>query len=207
MTQQGFYFDSSRCTGCKTCELTCKDYNDLGTDILFRRIYDFEGGTWSQDKTGAWTNTSFVYHVSNSCNHCNNPACLEMCPQDAYTKDEETGLVYNDPEKCIGCGTCVEACPYDAPRIDSEKGIAVKCDGCIDRVKEGKKPICVDACLLRCLEFGDIEELRAQYGDLAQLAPLPDPSQTGPNLTMKSNAAAESADAATGRIANEKEVA
>ena len=45
MTQYGFYFDSSRCTGCKTCELVCKDYHDLGPDILFRRIYDFEGGS------------------------------------------------------------------------------------------------------------------------------------------------------------------
>ena len=35
MTQYGFYFDSSRCTGCKTCELVCKDYHDLGPDILF----------------------------------------------------------------------------------------------------------------------------------------------------------------------------
>ena len=54
MTQYGFYFDSSRCTGCKTCELVCKDYHDLGPDILFRRIYDFEGGSWEKTSEGAW---------------------------------------------------------------------------------------------------------------------------------------------------------
>ena len=53
MAQYGFHFDSSRCTGCKTCELVCKDYHDLGPAILFRRIYDYEGGTWTKTKEDA----------------------------------------------------------------------------------------------------------------------------------------------------------
>lgn len=206
MTQYGFYFDSSRCTGCKTCELACKDYNDLGTDILFRRVYDYEGGVWEQDEAGAWSSTAFVYHVSNACNHCDSPACFAACPQGAIIKDEETGLVHNDPEKCIGCGTCVEACPYDAPRVDSEMGVSRKCDGCINRAKEGQKPICVDACLLRCLEFDDIETLRSKYGDLAQILPLPDPAETMPNLVLNPCPASEGADARSGFVANELEV-
>ncbi len=36
-TQYGFFIDSSRCTGCKTCELACKDYKDLTPDVSFRR--------------------------------------------------------------------------------------------------------------------------------------------------------------------------
>ena len=64
MTQYGFYFDSSRCTGCKTCELVCKDYHDLGPDILFRRIYDFEGGSWEKTPEGAWNKTAFNYHLA-----------------------------------------------------------------------------------------------------------------------------------------------
>ena len=31
--QYGFYIDSDRCTGCKTCELACKDYKDLPVDV------------------------------------------------------------------------------------------------------------------------------------------------------------------------------
>lgn len=206
MTQYGFYFDSSRCTGCKTCELACKDYNDLGTDILFRRVYDYEGGVWTQDDQGAWTSTAFVYHVSDACNHCDNPACFANCPQGAIEKDSETGLVRINEEKCIGCGTCGEACSYDAPRLDSDLGKSRKCDGCFDRVKEGEQPVCVEACLMRALEFGDIEDLRAKHGDLAQLLPLPDPAETAPNLVLNTCPAAEAPDAGSGFVANELEV-
>ena len=111
MTQYGFYFDSSRCTGCKTCELVCKDYHDLGPDILFRRIYDFEGGSWEKTPEGAWNKTAFNYHLAVSCNHCDSPACVENCPTGAMRKDAETGLVNADPEVCIGCGTCATVCP------------------------------------------------------------------------------------------------
>ena len=133
MTQYGFYFDSSRCTGCKTCELVCKDYHDLGPDILFRRIYDFEGGSWEKTPEGAWNKTAFNYHLAVSCNHCDSPACVENCPTGAMRKDAETGLVNADPEVCIGCGTCQKSCPYDAPRIDAELSVSRKCDGCLAR--------------------------------------------------------------------------
>ena len=96
MAQYGFHFDSSRCTGCKTCELVCKDYHDLGPAILFRRIYDYEGGTWTKTKEDAWEKTAFNYHVSISCNHCDSPACVENCPTGAMQKDEATGLVNTD---------------------------------------------------------------------------------------------------------------
>ena len=206
MTQYGFYFDSTRCTGCKTCELACKDYKDLGTDILFRRIYDVEGGSWVEGEDGTWTRDSFVYHVSNSCNHCDNPACVAACPVGAYVKDDETGLVLHDEEACIGCGACVEACPYDAPKLDATLEVARKCDGCADRVAQGLDPVCVEACLLRCLYFGPIDELRATYGDLADIQPLPDAALTGPNLVVKACPASESADAVGGHVANELEV-
>ena len=45
---------------------------------------------------------------------------------------------------------------------------SVKCNMCADRVAAGKQPICVEACPLRALDFGDIEELRAAYGDDAR---------------------------------------
>lgn len=207
MTQYGFYFDCSRCTGCKTCELACKDYKDLGTEILFRKIYDYEGGEWTQGDDGAWTTTAFAYHVSEACNHCVAPACQAVCPVEAIIRDEDTGLVFIDADLCIGCGSCVTACPYLAPKLDLETQKARKCDGCLDRVKEDKKPICVEACPLRALEFDDIETLRSKYGDVAQIPPLPSSDQTGPNFVIKPAPAVESPAITTGFIANELEVA
>lgn len=205
MTQYGFYFDSSRCNGCKTCELACKDYNDLGKDILMRKVIDFEGGTWTQNADGSWTTDTFGYTVSAGCNHCDNPACVQNCPTGAMVKDAETGLVSSNPEVCIGCGTCVQSCPYEVPKLDTENSQCVKCDGCKDRVLAGERPMCVDSCPLRALDFGDIEELRQQYGDTADIAPLPDSSLTGPNLVVKLTEAAK--DPKDGFIANPLEIA
>lgn len=48
-TQYGFFIDSARCTGCKTCELACKDFKNLTPDVSFRRIYEYAGGDWQED--------------------------------------------------------------------------------------------------------------------------------------------------------------
>ena len=74
MTQYGFYFDSTRCTGCKTCEMACKDYKDLPATIAFRKVYDYEGGSWTVAGDGVYTTDTFAYHVSLACNHCAMPA-------------------------------------------------------------------------------------------------------------------------------------
>lgn len=140
MAQYGFHFDSSRCTGCKTCELVCKDYHDLGPAILFRRIYDYEGGTWTKTKEDAWEKTAFNYHVSISCNHCDSPACVENCPTGAMQKDEATGLVNTDPNVCIGCGTCRNSCPYDAPRIDASAACATNATDALPACATEKSP-------------------------------------------------------------------
>ncbi|MEG1750563.1 MAG: DMSO/selenate family reductase complex B subunit [Raoultibacter sp.] len=206
MTQYGFYFDSSRCTGCKTCEMACKDYKDLPQTIAFRKVYDYEGGTWSAGADGAYTTDCYAYHVSLACNHCAMPKCLGACPQGAIKKNKDTGIVTIDEEKCIGSGMCVEACPYDVPILDPDKKRAVKCDLCADRVAAGGKPVCVEACPLRALDFGDIEELKKKYGDTAAIAPMPTADITTPSIVIKTCPAAKQPGDATGAIANEKEV-
>lgn len=84
-TQYGFFIDSSRCTGCKTCELACKDYKDLTPEVSFRRIYEYAGGDWQEDN-GVWHQNVFAYYLSISCNHCEDPACTKVCPSGAMHK-------------------------------------------------------------------------------------------------------------------------
>lgn len=205
MKQYGFYFDSDRCTGCKTCELACKDYKDLGTDVNFRRIYEYTGGTWNQQSDGCWHQDVFAYYMSISCNHCANPACTAVCPTGAMHKNEDGFVIVNE-ETCIGCRYCHMACPYDAPQYDAQKGHMTKCDGCYSRVKAGQKPICVDACPLRALDFAPIDELRAKYGEQASIAPLPPAEITRPNLVVKPNKNSRPSGDTSGFLGNPREV-
>lgn len=173
MEQVGFYFNAKRCTGCKTCVLACKDYRDLDASVSFRQVYEVAHGSWAQDDRGCWAHDCFAFYVSCACNHCSSPACMEVCPTGAMGKNE-LGLVSVDERRCIGCGYCALSCPYHAPKVDRAVGHSVKCDGCFDRVADGGKPICVEACPLRALDFGPIADLRALRGRAADMPPLPD---------------------------------
>jgi anaerobic dimethyl sulfoxide reductase subunit B (iron-sulfur subunit) len=184
MTQLGFYFDSDRCTSCKSCVMACKDKNDTFVGLKYRSLIDFGGGTWSSQGGVSIPNGVYVYGVSYSCMHCIAPACIAVCPTDSIQKREEDGVVWIEQSTCIGCGSCAVACPYAAPRLNAEKGVAGKCDFCKDYLDSGGSPACVDACIMRCLEWGDIEELRSRYGDNAQVDPLSSPDITGPNYIV-----------------------
>lgn len=204
MKQYGFYIDSSKCTGCKTCQLSCKDNKDLDVGVNYRRVYEYAGGNWVKDGE-AWQQDVFSYYLSIACNHCSEPACTKVCPSGAMHKRED-GFVVVDTETCIGCKYCSMACPYGAPQYNAEKGHMTKCDGCYERVADGKQPICVESCPLRALEFGPIEELRAKYGVLAEVAPLPAAALTKPNIVIKPNRHARPCGDTTGYLANPKEV-
>ena len=141
MAQYGFYFDATRCTGCKTCEAACRDYHDLPLELSYRHVYELEGGSWSQAADGTWTTDSYTYYTSFACSHCTNPACTHVCPTGAMHKDDD-GIVSVDTHRCIGCGYCELACPYGNPHVNRDKGHSVKCDGCAERVAAGRKPVC-----------------------------------------------------------------
>lgn len=205
MTQYAFYFDGTRCTGCKTCEFACKDYYDLSTEFQYRKVYECAGGTTEKNSDGYIETTCFAYYVSMSCNHCDDPSCVEVCPTGAMHKDAETGLVSVDADKCVGCGYCYMACPYNAPKVDREKGHSVKCDGCAERVAAGERPICVRACPARALDFGTVEEM-SKLGERGNIAPLPEPSYTNPNLYIKPSADALPAGHEDGKVVNPLEV-
>ncbi|EDV9796881.1 dimethyl sulfoxide reductase subunit B, partial [Salmonella enterica subsp. enterica serovar Livingstone] len=87
----------------------------------------------------------------------------KVCPSGAMHKRDDGFVVVNE-EVCIGCRYCHMACPYGAPQYNAAKGHMTKCDGCHDRVADGKKPICVESCPLRALDFGPIDELRKKHG-------------------------------------------
>jgi anaerobic dimethyl sulfoxide reductase subunit B (iron-sulfur subunit) len=202
--QLGFYFDSTLCTGCKACQIACKDKNDLPVGVTWRRVAEYSGGSWV--KVGAaYQHDVFTYYTSVACNHCENPACVGVCPAQAITKRED-GVVLIDQEKCIGCRYCTWACPYDAPQFDEAIGKVSKCNFCADYLAEGQDPACVAACPSRALHFGELSELQAKYGTTNAVEPLPDPSITTPSLVINPHKDAEVTGAGTGKLANPEEI-
>ena len=158
--QIGFYFDQSRCTGCCACVVACKDWHDIPAGpASWVRVIVNESGKYPDPS---------LSHLFSPCWHCAKPLCVEACPADAITKREEDGIVVVDREVCLGkdCGACLEACPYGAPQFGAEDHAPMQqCDVCFERWAEKKKPVCVEACPMRALYAGPLEELKAKYGN------------------------------------------
>ncbi len=164
MSRYAFYFDSSGCSGCKACQIACKDRNGLEVGLLWRRVYEVSGGSWERQGE-AWQQDVYAYNLSVACNHCERAVCAEACPTQAI-RQREDGIVLIDAERCIGCKYCSWACPYGAPQYDWRTKSMTKCTFCVEEVEAGLSPACVAACPLRVLDFGDQAELEegGRYG-------------------------------------------
>ncbi|WP_028118093.1 DMSO/selenate family reductase complex B subunit [Ferrimonas senticii] len=204
----GFYFDASKCNGCKACHIICKSRFNGEQGVIPRRVYEYVGGQYQANHDGTITSSTFAYYTSVSCNHCNKPACTEVCPTGASRKRSSDGLVVVDQNECIGCGRCSRACPYDAPQLDPIRRVMVKCDGCLDLLQQGQQPLCVSGCPQRALDFGTVAELKRKYpmAEFANVAPLPDKDTTKPNLLIKPNKLSRPSGSAVGKIENLSEV-
>ncbi len=159
--RKGFVLNAARCIGCKACQMACKDRNGLPTGLYFRRADTVE--TAGQ-----------LVRLSLSCSHCENPACLAACRNDAYSIDEN-GTVLHDAGKCIGCGLCAASCPFGSIHMNPVTGQAQKCDLC------GGDPACVKACPTRAVQFEELGEDNGQPVFLADFG-LTEPSLRVINL-------------------------
>ncbi len=198
--QLGFYVKSDVCVGCKACQVACKDNYDLPVGVIWRRVIEYGGGNWVERDGVQVPNHIFGYFVPMSCLHCENPACVDVCPTGAMFKRDEDGIVLIDENKCIGCRYCEWACPYGAPQFNENSGVMTKCTFCADKVSAGGEPVCVAACPMRALEFGELSELRAKHGSLNAIEPLPASQITKPSLVLEPHRDAEPSGKGTGRI-------
>ena len=181
--QMAFFFNQARCSGCEACVLACRQwyYQDDERWTDRRWLLSREEGKFPDVA---------VTYLTLSCLHCEVPACIPACPGRAITKRIEDGIVIVDEDACIGqdnCGgLCKDACPYEALRFLSEgNGKIQKCDFCLERLLENKKPICVAACPTRALDYGPLDELKAKYGEIKDIKGFVYSPELKPSIVFK----------------------
>ena len=171
MAEQAIFYDTSRCTGCKGCQVACKCWNDLPSPTGLNENV-FTGTYQNPADLNGHTRlvTTFAEHEGGSkgvmwaigrrsCQHCTDAPCASICPAGCLVRNEETGFVEVNSERCVACQYCHTACPFDVPHYDGVQGVVNKCSGCPDRVEQGMTPACVSTCQPNALVFGDRDEM------------------------------------------------
>ena len=180
----GMVIDLQRCMGCQTCSTSCKLSNDVPDGIWWTRVLT-DGGDFIDTGSGEYPQAS-MRHIPVSCQHCENPACVKVCPVGATYKDPETGVVRQDYDKCIGCRMCMSACPYNGVRSfnweepafhmdyatgskdapEHQRHVVEKCTFCYHRTSQGIEPACMHLCVGRARFWGDLDDPNSEVSQL-----------------------------------------
>jgi len=178
---KGVLIDTTRCIGCRGCQVACKQWNGLPAE----KTVFFTGGSYQNPPNlSSRTYTLVTYNevdhrgklrftfAKRQCMHCQDPACASACPVGALAR-QPNGSVNYDSSKCIGCRYCMLACPWQVPKYEWEKAVPFvrKCTMCVDRQREGGIPACVKTCPSNALEFGAREELLVEARRRIQARP------------------------------------
>ncbi len=184
MSHLGMVIDLHKCVGCHTCSVSCKSANNIPNGIWWNRVIT-DGGDYpdtSREEAGSYC----IQHFPISCQHCENPACVKVCPVGATYKDPATGVVRQDYDKCIGCRMCMSACPYtgvrsfnweepkysmnhavgDGASPEHQKHTVEKCTFCYQRTSEGNDPACMELCPARARFWGDLDDPDSEVSQL-----------------------------------------
>lgn len=136
------------CMGCRLCEINCIVQRAPGRDI-FRAFLGRQRPS-SRVKVQERGPLSFALQ----CRHCDDAACVTACLSGALRKDEVSGVVTHDPERCVGCWTCILVCPFGAVmREENGKKAVSKCDFC----SHLEVPACVRGCPNEALVVVDVD--------------------------------------------------
>ncbi|WP_370273485.1 4Fe-4S dicluster domain-containing protein [Methanosarcina sp. MSH10X1] len=136
-SSRSLLIDTSRCTGCRSCEMACSLYHEGEcSPVLSRiRIVKYE---------------ALGRNFPSACSQCSKPRCLEACDHGAIRMNESTGAVFVEESFCTGCRSCLVACPFMG--FHPVKKVAFKCDLC------GGDPQCVRFCPSGAITFRSVDE-------------------------------------------------
>ena len=183
MTKYGMVIDMRRCFGCKSCAVACKCENNVPDTVWWNTVKTV-GGEVDDTPAGESPDQLSMHFFTYACQHCDEPACAEVCPTGATVKRED-GIVTIDWEECIGCKSCITACPYEGVRTYVEEpsyyldfatgdadvpphkaGVVEKCTFCAHRVDRGEEPACVYLCRARARHWGDLDDPESDVSKL-----------------------------------------
>lgn len=190
MARYGMVIDTVRCVGCNNCSMACKVENNLPDNIWWTMAKTI-GGTTEYTPSGEYPDNLKMEFLTVSCQHCENPACIKVCPVGATYKDAETGIVRQDYDKCIGCRMCMAACPYtgvrsfnweepkyfldfavgDRDATKHQKHVVEKCTFCWHRRARGEGPTCVEVCRNQVRHYGDFDDPDSEVSKLIKSRP------------------------------------
>lgn len=146
----GMVIDLTRCIGCQSCTMNCAMENDVPAGMFRTIVSEYEA--YAKDGKRA-----AMASLPRLCNHCESPACIDMCPTGA-SHQRSNGIVKINSSECIGCALCVEACPYHARYFNPTTLKADKCTFCDHRLRAGLLPSCVETCVGGSRIMGDLND-------------------------------------------------
>lgn len=156
------FIHPERCIGCKQCEAACAVAHSQ-SDNLYLSLFEIP---LPKPRIHAEPGLAFNTAFPNKCRHCQPAPCVSTCPTGAIARAQDIpDIVVIDNRKCIGCAMCAMVCPFDVisyhatSEAPDKDAVAIKCDHCIKRQREGLEPACVEVCKVNALEFGELNEL------------------------------------------------
>ena len=159
MTQYAIVTDLNQCVGCLACSVACKVVNNVPVGNYWNKILRIGP---NPKTAGATFPDVEMYFLPVTCQHCENPACVAVCPTEASHKLAD-GTVQVDKEKCIGCQFCAMACPYGVRYLNEDEKVVVECTMCEQKIAQGELPQCVAQCGARARFFGDLDQGVANF--------------------------------------------
>jgi formate dehydrogenase iron-sulfur subunit len=172
---KSIFVDLTRCTGCRGCQVACKQWKDLPAEET-RNRGSHQNPPDLSDKTIRLVRFSEIKETGKlewiffpeQCRHCFMPPCkdtADMSLEGGIMHDEATGAVYlTEAAKKFAASDVKdirESCPYDIPRAAKDGTGVYKCDFCFDRITNNMMPACVLACPTGCMNYGEEEEMSA----------------------------------------------